>query len=103
MGQVHVKANLVFVSLMRRQTLYCIAHVLFAGRFKENEDSVQSHSFDGPPLRQNGVNRAQYMNSSLSGEKLKVKPSNSPCHPPTPGPPKQSPYVGHLLDSGLLP
>lgn len=74
----------------------------YVGCLKENEGSVQSHSFDGPPLRQNGVNRAQYTSSSLSGEKLKVKPSYSPCHPPTPGPPKQSLYAGHLLDSGLL-
>ena len=86
-----------------KQTVSRITHGVVAGRFKENEGSVQSHSFDGPPLRQNGVNRAQYMSNSLSGEKLKVKPSNSPCHPPTPGPPKQSPYAGHLLDSGLLP
>ncbi|DBA91109.1 hypothetical protein WJX77_004703 [Trebouxia sp. C0004] len=43
-----------------------------SGRFKENEGSVQSPSYDGPPLRENMVNRAHYMSSSLSGEKLKA-------------------------------
>ncbi|KAL0041787.1 hypothetical protein WJX79_004702 [Trebouxia sp. C0005] len=43
-----------------------------SGRFKENEGSVQSPSYDGPALRENMVNRAPYMSSSLSGEKLKA-------------------------------
>ena len=59
-----------------------------AGCFKENEGSVQLPSFDSHPFKENTINRAQYMSSSLSGEKLKVKPPYSSCHSPNPRPPR---------------